>query len=144
MAKPSSLALSAICLLTSDRSCMPSVVKLGGMPFKVLLPSLPHYASVPAECFWVALLDYPVPRWDLSLLGAGGPFRGCLGHGPTKRHIIHGLWGGVLPFGPGGALRHQQKRSCWSRQLLGGGGSLCLGEKVGLGCLPHQYVVGGY
>ena len=29
MAEPSSLALLAICLKTSDRSCMPSVVKLG-------------------------------------------------------------------------------------------------------------------
>ena len=29
MAKPRSLALSAICLKTSDKSCIPSVVKLG-------------------------------------------------------------------------------------------------------------------
>ena len=39
MADPSSLALSAICLKTSDRSCVPSMVKFGECLLKYSFPA---------------------------------------------------------------------------------------------------------
>ena len=68
------------------------------MPFKVFLSSLLHEASVLAECFWAALLEYLVPRWTSHHLELGAPFQGCLGCGPAKRHAIHRVWGRGVAF----------------------------------------------
>ena len=51
MAEPSSLVLLVICLKTSQEIMCALSSEVVGMPFKVLLASLLHQASVPAECF---------------------------------------------------------------------------------------------
>ena len=75
MAKPSSLALLSICLKTSDRSCMPSVVKLGECLLKYsFLTSLPRLVSCLNAAKWLCL----------STLYQGGTSHCLVLGGPVK------------------------------------------------------------
>ena len=71
----------------------------------------------------MALLEYLVPRWNLSPFGAGRPFWGCLGCGPTKRHVIPKVWRGVT-FWAGGSTQALAKKKllkqtvAWLGRLL--------------------------
>ena len=71
------------------------------MPFEILLPSLLHQVSVPAECFWAALLEYLVPRWDLLPFGAGGPSEVALDVVPPRGMLSTGSGEGCCLLGLG-------------------------------------------
>ena len=112
--------------------------KVVGMLPEIFLPGLFYQVRVLAECFWAALLEHPIPRWNPSLFGAGGLFWGCLGCGYAQRHTVHRVWRRILPFGPRGLLGHWHRRNCWSRLFLCWGGSLGQGEWVKHGCMPPK------
>ena len=85
MAKPRSLALSAICLKTSDKSHMPSMVKLGECFLKYsFLATLTRLVSQlnASEQFWLSTF--------YQGLGLGGPSAVVLDMVPLKGMLFTG------------------------------------------------------
>ena len=86
--------------------------EVAGMLREEFLPGLLYQVRVLAECLPVAQLECPVPRWDLSLFGAGGGSskvildvvqpRGMLSMGSGEGCHLLGL-GDCLGTGMGGA-----------------------------------------
>ena len=101
MAKPSNLAVLAIHLKTSDRSHVPSAVKLGGCLLKYSsLVSLTRLVSQLNASEW--LHDSTLCKGGIShCLELGGPSGVALDVVLPRGMCVHWVWGGVLPLGPG-------------------------------------------
>ena len=107
MANPSSLVLLAICLKTSDRLFVPSMVKLGGCLLKYsFLASFTRLVSWlnASEQLCLSTLHQGGTSHHLEL---GGPSKVALDVVLARGMLSPGSGGGVSPFGPGRALRCQ-------------------------------------
>ena len=124
MAEPSNPAVSAICLKTSDRSCMPSMVKLGECLLKYsFLVSLTRLVSWLNASEWLCLST--LYQGGISHhLELGGPSKVALDVVLPRGMLSTGSGEGCHLLGLGGTLRHWRRRTHWGRQLLNKGGSL--------------------
>ena len=95
MAKPRSLVLSAICLKTSDKSHVPSMVKLGECFLKYsFLATLTRLVSqlIASEWLCLSILYQGGTSHPLEL---GGPSVVALNVVPPRGMLSTGVWGSV-------------------------------------------------
>ena len=78
--------------------------KVVGMFQEEFLPGLLYQVRVPAKCLCVAWLECFVPRWDLLMLGAGGPSKVVLDMVPPKGMLSTGSGEGCHLLGLGDCL----------------------------------------
>ena len=140
MAEPSNLALLALCLKTSDRSCMPSMVKLGECFLKYsFLASLTRLVSWLNPSEWLCLSTLYQGRISCHLeLG-----------GPSEVVLDVVLPRGMLSTGSGEGCCLLGLGECSGAREGATGADGCSMERLlvlwlGCGCLSHQYVIGSY